>query len=415
MNIEKPELKIIAERQKLVAEIPATIDILLRLAAPDAVNDNKRPRLNLSLVIDRSGSMQGRKIIEAREAAKYCIDQLLPADRISAVIFDSDIDILIPSQPVENKELLKRAINSVQTSGSTNLHGAWNSGTNEVARHLNNEAINRVLLITDGQANVGETRSDRLADHSRRAALDGVSTSTIGIGRDFSEDLLLSMAETGQGNAWHVQEPDDMRRIFETELRGLVNQFAHSVKMTITTADGVTVEDILNDFQSLPDQSYDLPNLRSGSPLEIVVRLKLPALPIGTSELARFEISYTNQQTTLRDSVNAVLAAEFASPEEVAELPANSDVAEVVQLLMNARARQEMIGHMDAGNFDRAYTTLKSVLADTDVMFSLAPSPRLEDDLVEFDLLSESIKSRDEDIDTRKKLAYQREQRRKSK
>src|SRR6185369_17388909 len=98
---------------------------------------------------------QGRKMQEAKEAAKYCIDQLLATDRISTVIFDDEIDVLIPSQLVEDKERLKRAINSVQANNSTALHEAWVRGGLHVSEHLDTDAINRILLITDGQANHG--------------------------------------------------------------------------------------------------------------------------------------------------------------------------------------------------------------------------------------------------------------------
>lgn len=118
MKNEKPGIEIFIEKAKLSAYADQTIDVLVRITPP-AVDRaaSKRPRLNLSMVLDRSGSMQGAKIREAREAAKYCVDQLMATDRISTVIFDDQIDVLIPSQSVENKEPLKRAINSVQTNG----------------------------------------------------------------------------------------------------------------------------------------------------------------------------------------------------------------------------------------------------------------------------------------------------------
>src|SRR3982751_304837 len=161
MKNEKPTIELITEKEKLTADKEQTVDVLVRIVPPAADTSlTKRPKLNLSMVLDRSGSMQGRKLEEAKEAAKYCIDQLLATDRISAVIFDDEVDVLFPSQPLENKELLKRAISSVQTDGSTALHEAWVRGGLQVSDHLNGAAINRILLITDGQANVGETNND---------------------------------------------------------------------------------------------------------------------------------------------------------------------------------------------------------------------------------------------------------------
>src|SRR5262249_4427255 len=163
-------------------------------------------------------------------------------------------------QPVENKELLKRAINSVQVNGSTALHEAWVRGGLQVSDHLDQKAINRVMLITDGQANVGETRVDRIVEQTRELSTKGVTTSTHGIGADFNDALLMPMAEAGQGNAWHVQEPQDMVKIFSTELQGLVNQFGHTVSLSIKPTAGVTVAEVLNDFELDGTQWYKLPN-----------------------------------------------------------------------------------------------------------------------------------------------------------
>jgi Ca-activated chloride channel family protein len=265
MTNKKTHIELLTEKEKLIAGREQTIDVLVRITPPPARGAAmKRPKLNLSMVLDRSGSMGGSKMHEAREAAKYCIDQLLTTDRISTVIFDDQIDVLIPSQPVENKELLKRAISSVQAAGSTALHEAWVRGGLQVSDHLDNDAINRVLLITDGQANVGETRVDNIVMQAGELAAKGVTTSTIGIGTDFNENFLLAMAEAGGGNAWHVREPDDMRKFFETELRGLMSQVGHSVALEMKTKRGVTLAEVLNDFETDERGRYKLPNLQAG-------------------------------------------------------------------------------------------------------------------------------------------------------
>src|SRR4029077_17576174 len=102
MTNKRPRLELLTQKGKLPAGESRTVDLLVRICPPAADQTNgKQPQLNLSMVLDRSGSMQGRKIVEAREAAKYCIDQLLSTDRISTVIFDDNIEVLIASQLVE--------------------------------------------------------------------------------------------------------------------------------------------------------------------------------------------------------------------------------------------------------------------------------------------------------------------------
>ncbi|HEX2641106.1 MAG TPA: VWA domain-containing protein, partial [Pyrinomonadaceae bacterium] len=319
-------------------------------------------------------------------------------------------------QLVENKDRLKRAVNSVFPGGSTALHEAWVRGGLQVSEHLDTDAINRVLLITDGQANVGETSVDRIVEQTRQLASRNVSTSTIGIGQDFNEDLLMPMAEAGQGNSWHVEEPQDMVKIFETELRGLVNQIGHSVTFGIKPAAGVTVAEVLNDFELDASGRYKLPNLQAGSPLDIVVRLRVPAQSEGTTaELAQFSLAYIGQESKLPETVIAVFAGDFASAAEVDLLPENVDVVTAVQLLMNARARREAMAKMDQFDFAGAEMELKMASGTTRNRYSQSPLPALAAEIEDLADLEESLKSRQNDALSRKKMAYRREMLRKGK
>jgi len=332
----KPRIEIFAEKTKLIAGVTQNVDVLIRITPPEqSGNGSKRPELNLGIALDRSGSMQGKKMKEARDAAKFCIDQLLSTDHISAVIFDDQIDVLFTNQPLVDPIALKRGIDRIEARNSTALHEGWVQAGLQVSEDLSTTGINRVLLITDGQANVGETNVDRIVSHAAELAGKGISTTTIGIGTDFNEDLLLPMAEAGGGNGWHVREPEDMVSIFETELHGLVRQFAKNVQMTIITADGVRITDSMNDFPRGEAGEYTLPNLLSGSPLDIVLRLEVQAGST-RSELLKIELDYTSQGNGNRDTSTTVFVSEFDSRDAVKALESNKDVRKAVQLLMNA-------------------------------------------------------------------------------
>jgi Ca-activated chloride channel homolog len=356
-----PKIEVIPERPFLAAGREQTVTLLVRITAPEPAARAERPKLNLCLVLDRSGSMGGEKMGRARDAACYCVDQLLPSDRLGVVTFDDEIDVLIESRSVTDKGLMKQLISRVDARNSTALHQAWVTGGMEVSRHLDPAAVNRVLLITDGLANVGETNTDVIVSQAAGLASRGVTTSTVGIGADFNEDLLIPMAEAGKGNAWHVVEPRDMERIFATELEGLLALFGHTVSLGLTPADGAKVADVMNDFEVAHTGRYKLPDLQAGSPVEVVVNLKVPAGRAGQGlDALGLRLAWNPQQAAGsplekaigggREVLTQGVRLEYAEAERAEATAPDERVVRAVEMLTSARARREAVRHLDRGD-----------------------------------------------------------------
>jgi Ca-activated chloride channel family protein len=409
---DRPVIEVITERKLAFADREQTIDLLVRVHPPEVDRGGTRRRLNLSLALDRSGSMEGEKMARAREAASYCVDQLLPDDRISLVIFDDVVEVIVPSQLAENKASIKEKISRVRARNSTALHEAWVRGGMQVSEHLTEGAINRVLLITDGLANVGETSVDRIVSQAGELSARGVTTTTIGIGRDFNEDLLIPMAEHGRGNAWHVREPQDMERIFATELEGLIAQLGHTVSLGLSPAEGVKIQDVLNDFEVTHTGRYKLPNLLAGAPIEAVIRVKLPVKPAGARQkVLDLRLAWNPQDapSSEREILNESIAIEFAPAAEVERSPVDERVIKAVQLLMAARARREAIEQLDRGEM----TAARATIARTAQRFAEVCAPMMSDSDVReqvqmFEDLEAGLASEGDLKMTRKKMAYQR-------
>ena len=408
--MEYPKVEFFTKHAKLEAGREQTVDVLIRITPPALStarpNWKGRPDLNLSLVLDRSGSMEGEKMIRAREAAMFCVDQMLATDRLSVVTFDDRIEVLFPSELVTNKQAMKALISRVSARSSTALHEAWVRGGLTVSEHILDQGINRVVLITDGLANVGVTNTDEIVTQAMGLFQRGVSTSTIGIGADFNEDLLMPMAQSGGGNAWHVVEPDDMQQIFQIELEGLIAQFAHTVSLSLIPADGVRVVDVLNDFEFTETGRYRLPNLQAGSPLDIVVKLRAGAQDVGTQmRLLDLRLGFTPQDAKNAEVLKQAHTIEFATQTEVERSPLNDDVMKSVQFLMNARARNEAMKRMDRGDYAGAQDVIGSALGETQAL-PCSAAPEVMEETAALAEMRSSLVDRLKDKMSRKKLAY---------
>lgn len=357
-----PRIELLPLRSAVSSERMTTLDVLIRITPPQLAVKPDRPRLNLSLVIDRSGSMDGEKLTYAREAACFAVEQLLPQDRVSIVTFDDTVDTLVASTLVENKAPLLKAIRAIQSGGSTALHEAWRQGGLQVSQHLKPGHLNRVIVLSDGLANVGETNPDTIASDVHRLAQLGVGTTTMGVGDDYAEDLMQAMANSGDGNYYYIQSPQQLSGIFQAELQGLMALAGHTVSLGLDAQNGVVVQDVLNDLAKTTTGRHKLANLIMGAPIEVVVRLKVPPRQHET-ELLTVRLAWNHPDAATRQVAHAVLRLPAVSEAQLVEFPLNEDVQRQAALLMSARAREEAVRHMDAGNMEAARSTLKAAMA----------------------------------------------------
>jgi Ca-activated chloride channel homolog len=213
------------------------------LKADEYRNDYaKRVPLNLSIVIDRSGSMSGEKIRRAKESAQFIVDQMESSDYLSIVTYDQAVQIVVPATHVSNKNYIKNAISSIVDRGSTNLAGGAIEGYSQVKKYYSKSYINRVILLSDGLANEGITDPVKIERIVKNQLYEnGISISTFGIGRDYNEDLMTAMAENGNGNYYFIDNANDIAGIFQKELRGLSQIVAQNVQLKITLPENVNV------------------------------------------------------------------------------------------------------------------------------------------------------------------------------
>lgn len=283
------DLNLTAARPALLAGHDNVVDVLIRIQAPDQPKEGlpERQSLNLAIVVDRSGSMSGRPLHEAKRAATFMIDNLKSTDRAALVVYDESVDVLIPSQQVENKARLKTAIAGIHSGGSTNLHGGWLRGAEEAAGHLDRRFNSRVLLLSDGQANAGLTDNKEIATQCAKLADAGVSTSTYGLGENFNEELMVTMARSGRGNGYYSETADTLLERFQEEFSLLSALCARNVRLYLSPLPGVRCE-MLNLYEESNDGSWRMPDLAYDGEAWAAVRLHADSasLPVVGETLA---------------------------------------------------------------------------------------------------------------------------------
>ena len=281
-----PRIELIPARHAVCSDASVVLDVLVRITPPQPEVHFPRTPLNLALVLDRSGSMaEGKKMPFAREAAAFAVKQLLPTDRVSVTLFDDVVETIVPGGPAADKPGLVRRIEQIEPRGSTDLHGGWAEGGRQAESGLVSGGVNRVLLLSDGLANVGVVDPNTIAAEARGLAARGVGTTTMGVGDDYNEDLMEAMARAGDGRYYYIESPVQLVDIFQTELQGLMDTLGQKVSLGLEPKNGAAVADVLNDLEKAPTGRLMLPNLVVDMPVLVVVRLKLPPSPAGTTLL----------------------------------------------------------------------------------------------------------------------------------
>ncbi|MCP4674169.1 MAG: VWA domain-containing protein [Deltaproteobacteria bacterium] len=204
----------------------------------------KRLPQNLSLVIDRSGSMSGWKMAAALEAAHALIDQLNGRDRISIVAFDTDAELVIPSSRVRNKAALHRAVDRIAAGGSTNIYDAMALGYRQLARHTRPGRGSRLIIMTDERPNVGSTSKGGFLELAGAYAKKGVALSICGVGLDLGTNLAFSVSQLRGGSYHYLENADEIDRLFRRDLASLLTPVAYDMVLEIKPGPGLRVAGI---------------------------------------------------------------------------------------------------------------------------------------------------------------------------
>jgi Ca-activated chloride channel family protein len=344
--------------------------LLARIKAGPTVDLVERLPLNLSVVLDRSGSMAGDKLDYVKKAVQFLVQHLGADDRFSVVIYSEVVQVSVSPRPVIHKDSINHTVGEITAGGMTNLSGGWLQGCQLVSEGQAEGQVNRVLLLTDGLANQGVTDPKRLAAIARKKREGGITTTTLGVGMDFNEDLLVRMAHEGGGAFYFIDNPDQAPLIFAEELQDLLSVVGQNLVITLTLSEDVRMIRQLNTYPSETKNRevvFRLGDLFSDEIKTLLIELSIPALDeLGEVEVARLRFDYdelSEDQAVHRAHEIPIIVNAVPADELEAQTP-DAEVVKTALLLRAARAREEAIEHADQGRFEDAQEALSSVADD---------------------------------------------------
>jgi Ca-activated chloride channel family protein len=368
-------LKLEPERDYWLKSKPQEVVVKIDLSAVAHKKGFTRAPLNLAVVLDRSGSMTGAKIEKARQAAIGLVDQLGPADIFSLVAYSDQAQVLVPASEIVDKERLKNRIAGIRPGGRTALHEGVSRGASELEKHFDSRRVNRVILLSDGLANIGPSSTEDLRRLGRRLSERGIAVTTIGVGDDYNEDLMAGLAEASDANYYYVQDTEKLPHIFAKELGELMRVAARSVRIEITCPEGVEPLGFIGRPERFEGRrgAIQFNQICLGQSRYIFLRCRMNR---PTADVASVRVSYTDELGDGREQTFAEMARIGLTDDE--KLVAKSTRAEVVtqkELVLAAVAKDEALAEADAGRFQQAAQKLAERATVLDRQYSAAPAP----------------------------------------
>src|SRR2546425_602933 len=405
--VETLRLKLEPDHDYLLAGTPGEVVVKIDLFALDHKTKRKRPPLNLSVVLDRSGSMSGAKIEKARQAAMALVDRLGPEDLFSFVTYSDRAELVFPAQEVEDKEALKRRISRIQPGGSTALYAGVELGAEQVQKTLSGERINRVILLSDGLANVGPSSPRDLRRLGGALSERGIAVTTIGVGDDYNEDLMAGLAEASDANYYYVKDTEKLPEIFAKELGELLAIAAREVRIEISCPDGVRPIGFIGRPERFEGQTaaVRLSHLTVAQDRYLFLRCRVQD---DQPEIARVKVSYRDELNGgAEQTISASARIRFTEDQKLAANSVRPEVAVQKELLLVAVAKDEALADADAGRYQQAAKKLDEKANSLDYQYQNAPAPlqgQIREEIDNLRLRSNQLQKHQYDSGTRKSL-----------
>ena len=360
---------------------PESPEAVLQIGFSTALASDRRqlPPVNLSLVIDKSGSMaDADKLSRVKEALLTLVSQLRETDVLSIVVFDSEAQVLLPARRIGDRGLVRELIRGLRPGSSTNIHAGLMLGYVEALKNYRREWTNRVVLLTDGIANQGVTDPGEIARASLSFNDRGVDLSTIGVGLDLNKDLLRELAKSGRGLFHFVADARDIDKVFFKEFQSLVSPVASEPDLNVEYGPGLELVQVYGYEPRRRDGavSFKLDNMNQGLTQVVLLRFKVTRrgedaarLPVNV-RFSYYDLERKSPQTKTQEAFLTLRDGRAAS-----DMLRDTEVCKNFTIAQLAQAIRDMAAECESHRYREAERLLTAAIAKTYQRY-----PNLEDE-----------------------------------
>ena len=310
--------------------------------------------LNISLVIDRSGSMEGEPLEYAKRACAYVVDLLEPNDILSVITFEDGADVIMPARRVVNKALIKDYINRIYAGNTTNLYEGLITACQQVASVKSENTLNRVLLLTDGEPTAGTKDFSSIVGQVAEQKARGITVTALGFGPDYNEELVAGIARRSGGNYYYIARPELIPEVFRRELDTLMRITARNLRLRLHLPRGVTVRQVYGQQPVYGNRTAEvtLIDVERDTGLSSLWELEISPRPAGTYRVARAELLYDDAATGRPEKLSADTVMDFTTDRALIASSVNSRVLRELEVARAARSLDKTIMGMRTQQMD---------------------------------------------------------------
>lgn len=367
---------------------------------------NTRKPMNIAVVIDRSGSMDDeRKMDYAKKAFRRLIEQLEPRDILSVIVYDDKIDVLRSARRIGNdKQSILRILDEISPRNSTNLGGGLIVGLHQAEKNIRKEFVNRVILLSDGLANIGITDPNLLNSIAKEFRRKGVSISTMGVGLDYNENLMMSLAESGGGNYYFIEQPNMLASIVRKEFESVSAVVAQNAVIQLKLDANVRIQDIIGcEFTSSEnDYRISIGDLYANDTRELTVELEIPKGK-NSFTAARGYLEYSSDKIT-GTAPSFAVDIQYTKDFTLIEKNRNMEAQAKADVAISTRSVERAMQALDEGNQTAAAKAMQE--AEAAVSSSPASGAAITDQRARIEQYQSILKDEKDSRKAKKSIQY---------